>query len=139
MIPSWETKTLQVVWCSQKKKKFELVRIHGSMSRSDTQGYTHTQDTDIFNSIHTCNDINTYNVCHKRTYKYTHSDIHIINTLLLYTYTYTYSDTYVYTYTYSDTFIHNTQERHGDIYNYIYNYKYIYITMYIVIYITTYK
>ena len=89
LIPGWETKTLQVVWCSQKKKKKEMVCIHGSMSHSDSQGYTHPQDTNIFNSIHTCNDINTYNVCHKRAYKYTYGDIHIINTWLLCTYIYT--------------------------------------------------
>ena len=83
LIPGWETKILQVVRCSQKKKKIEMVPIHGSMPHSDTQGYTHTQDTNIFNSKHTCNDTNTY-MCHRRAHKYTYGDIHI-NTLLLYT------------------------------------------------------
>ena len=68
----------------KEKKKIEMVPIHGSMPHSDTQGYTHTQDTHIFNSKHTCNDTNTYNMCHRRAYKYTYGDIHI-NTLLLYT------------------------------------------------------
>lgn len=94
LIPGWETKILQVVWCSQKKKKIAMVHIHGSRSHNDTQGYTHTQDTNIFTSIHACNDINTYNMCHRRAYKYTYDDSHV-NTLLLYAHTY------------SDTLIHN--------------------------------
>lgn len=77
-----------------KEKKIAMVHIHGSMSHNDTQGYTHTQDTNIFTSIHACNDINTYNMCHRRAYKYTYDDSHV-NTLLLYAHTY------------SDTLIHN--------------------------------
>lgn len=41
----------------------------------------YTQNTYIFNSEHTYNDINTC-ITSRRSYTYMHSDIHIINTLI---------------------------------------------------------
>lgn len=54
------------------------------MSQNDTGIYT--LNTYIFNSEHTYNGINTC-VTSRRAYKYIHSDIHIINTLIPHTHT----------------------------------------------------
>ena len=61
-------------------------------------------------------------MCVTKEHTNTHGDIHIINTWLLCTYTYIVTRVCTHTHIVTCSYTMNTQERHGDIYNYIYNY-----------------